>query len=185
MKTNLHRNSLLVLIVVGVIVAFVFTLYLTPSDSFNRAKVYFEPVGNFSMQVPSSFNIQREKVTEDEIILKVSAPNDIAYANPGLINVVIYKGAENKGLLEQAAAFLSVDPKYLIPFNYETPAYSYISQNGQELSYYYFFENGGNIIVYKFNKSYFDKNNPLILIDNSLYANTVLRSLNSINFTSI
>jgi len=177
-----HRNSLLVIIIVTLIAVALFSYYLIPSNSFSKTKVYFEPLANFSMQAPASFNIQREKLAEEEAIIKVVAPNDFSSANPGLINILMFKQVEGVTLEQRAAAFLSIPSERLISFDYQTPAYSYLSQNGQELSYYYFFENAGYVIVYKFNKSYFDKSNPLILVDNSLYANTVIRTLNSINF---
>jgi hypothetical protein len=184
MKKIQHRNSLIVLALVAIMGVFVFSMYISPKDDFQKSKVYFEPQGNFSMQVPYSFNIQREKISQDEVVIKVAAPNDVAFANPGLVNLVVYKSAEGKTLEEQAAGFLSIDTDQLIPFNFKVPAFSYLAQIGQELSYYYFMENNDNIIVFKFNKTYFDKNNPLIMINNSLYANTVIRTLNSLNFKS-
>lgn len=185
MKPVQHRNSLIVLVLVGIIAVFVFSMYLIPNDEFQKSKVYYESGANFSIQVPYSFNIQREKISEDEAVIKIVAPNDVASANPGLINIVVYKSAYGSTLEEQAAAFLEIKKQDLIPFSFKTPAYSYMAQIGQEQSYYYFMENAGNIIVFKFNKTYFDKNNPLIMINNSLYANTVIKTLNSINFKSI
>lgn len=182
MKDNGHRNSLIVIALVVVIGVIVFGMYLSPSDPFNRSKVYYEPQGNFSLQTPSSFNFQREKITEDEVMIKIVAPNDVASANPGLSNIIVYRKADGIEFKDQVAAFLSVDPAQLFAFNFTSPAYSYLSQNGQELSYYYFLENDSNIIVFKFNRTYFDKNNPLILINNSAYANTFSRILNSVKF---
>jgi hypothetical protein len=185
MKPVQHRNSIIVLVLVVIIAVFVFSMYLIPSDEFQKSKVYYEPAANFSIQVPYSFNIQREKISEDEAIIKIVAPNDVTSANPGLVNIVVYKSAYGRTLEEQAAAFLSINQQDLIPFSFKVPAYSYLSQIAQEQSYYYFMENSGYIIVFKFNYTYFDKNNPLIMINNSLYANTVIKTLNSINFKKI
>jgi len=182
MKSKIERNTLLVLVLVGIIAAIVFSIYVSPSNNFDQSKIYFEPEASFSFQVPSSFNIQREAIADDEVVLKIVAPNDVSSANPGLADVVVYKQVEGKSLQELAAAFISVDPGRLIPFNFTSQAFSYLAQNGQELSYYYFIENNDYVIVYKFNKSYYDKNNPLILIDNSTYANTFLRTLSSTKF---
>lgn len=182
MKNIAHRNSIIVIILVAIIGVVIFTLYISPSDEFNRSKIYFEPQGSFSIQTPSSFNFQREKITDDEVVIKVVAPNDVVSANPGLLDIVVYKQADGVELRDQAASFLNIDADRLIPFQALSTAYSYLSQNGQEISYYYFFQNDSNVIVFKFNKTYFDKINPMILVDNSSYANTFLRTLNSIKF---
>ena len=157
--------------------------YLFPSDPFNRAKIYSEPQGNFSFAIPDSFNIAREETAENEIFLKVTAPNDQSLANPGLIDISVYKKNPDMSLSDHASAYLSVSSDKIKNISVTRSMFYYASQNGQELSFYYFYETQGNIVVVKFNKSYFDKSNPMMLVDNSGYINTFLRTLNSFKFS--
>jgi len=182
MKLSDNARAAWLVVFVSIVVAFVFVVYLLPRDIFDKSKIYTEAQGNFTFVVPESFGLQREQITPNEVFIKVVAPNDTALANPGLANVIVYKKGFDGALDEQAEAFLGVDKNQLFKFNSDENGYSYLLQSGQEASLYYFFDRGDSVVVFKYNKSYFDKSNPMMLIDNSLYANTFLRALNTLKF---
>lgn len=180
---KLGERKLFILGAVGVcLVIFVFVTYLIPEDPFSRAKIYTENQGSFAFQLPDSFGVEREEIAEDEVYIKVTAPNDSSVSNPGLMNITVFEKNTDMTLLEHASSFLEVESDELVSVPSTKEGFYYTAVNGQDAVHYYFFENQSNIIVFRFNKTYFDKSNPMMLVNNSAYANVFLRSLNSVTF---
>lgn len=182
MKNKENRNIAALLIIAVCLATIAFATYLIPTDSFDRVKVYTEPLANISFAVPDSFGLERELISESQAFVKIISPNDISPANPGLGSVTVFPEIQDRAFAEQAAAYLSVSENSLVPFASLRESLAYVEQRGQEVSYYYFFHNQQQIIVFKFNKRYFDKANPMMLIDNSSYANVFLKTLNSMKY---
>jgi hypothetical protein len=178
-----ESKKILVLVVIGICLAlFAMLVYIMPGDPFTRSKVYTETMGNFSFQLPESFDITRQQAGEDQAYLKITAPNDQNQANPGLVEITVFQKDPNTSLVDHASTFLSVSPDKLVnvPSNKETLYYNSVS--GQISSQYYIYENQNNIIAFKFNRTYFDKSNPMMLVDNSAYANIFLGTLGTLRF---
>ncbi len=182
MKNDENRKIAALIVIAICVGTIAIASYMLPTDSFAKSKLYTEPIGNFSFSVPQDYDLSRQLIGENQSFVKITAPNDTNPANPGLGSVTVFSDVEGQSFSEQAAAYLSVDEAQMVPFASLKESLAYVEQRGQEASYYYFFKNQGKILVFKFNKRYFDKSNPMLLIDNSGYLNTFLRTLNSLKF---
>ncbi len=178
-----ENRKIAALVIIAICLATIaIATYTIPVDNFTSSKIYTEPLGNISFSVPDDFSLSRDLIGDDQAYVKITSPNDTALANPGLGSLTTFKEVEGQTFAEQAAGYLSAPENLLVPFASLKESLAYVEQKGQEVSYYYFFKNQGQILAFKFNKSYFDKSNPMMLIDNSIYANTFLKTLNSIKF---
>lgn len=146
---------------------------------------YFDHYDKFNFSYPDDLGIQEISQSNEKIrIINVMPKNAKNKFDPQFIEIISYDLPE-KTLKESVIDFLpDADEKDLAPIkrdDLEAIEYSQTVGVGEE-SLYTFFSNGEKMSIVIFRMRRFDKTNPLVLINNSMYLSSYKRIVSTFEF---
>jgi hypothetical protein len=147
-------------------------------------KTYSNAIVGFSFKYPSAFRAVERIGVGDIGFVDVFWDRPTNVVSPYFIEISFQPSIAGKSLSNQAMDYLpGIRKEDLIPLvRSGIQGLQYVSNRGAEKSIYNFFVANNYFIVFKFNQRYFDKTNPLVLIDNTLYYGTYSNILDSLRF---
>jgi hypothetical protein len=147
-------------------------------------QTYNNAIAGFSFEYPSALKAI-EKIGVGNIgFVDVSPVRSTEAVSPYFIEISFQPALAGKSLSDQVMNYLpEIKKEDLTPLaRSDIEGLQYISNRGVERSIYNFFVANNQFIVFKFNQRYFEKTNPLVVIDNTSYYSIYLNILSSLKF---
>ena len=180
-----HRFNILNFVILLICVAAIAgaVLYYVKEGSVIESIQYVDSDLGVTFDYPASVNPIDEKVG-DHVQIVNFFPRGKENLNRELISLTYVKADPVQTVEEAAGEYLQVntsDVKKVAREDIQSAKYVKYKFN-DEVSVYNFFKNGQRFYVLKYNQKIFDRNNPLIMVDNSAYSPAYTKILNSITF---